>query len=45
MSGLTVTRRAWIGVALVTLLMVVAIVRAKAHFSQADRPAPASQGW
>lgn len=45
MSGPTVTKRAWIGVAVLTLLMVVAIVQAKAHFSRSAQPAPATQAW
>jgi hypothetical protein len=36
MDWLRVTRRAWIGVALLTALMVVVIARA--HYSGPDRP-------
>jgi hypothetical protein len=39
MDRLTVTRRAWIGIALLTALVVVFIFQARAHSSGSHRPA------
>jgi hypothetical protein len=43
MDRLTVSKRAWIGVVLLTALLVVAITQAKSHFSGAAQPVHAAQ--
>ena len=43
MNGLIITRRAWIGVAVVTALLIIAIAQTRSHFSGVDRPAPILQ--
>jgi hypothetical protein len=43
MGPLTVSKRAWIGVALLTVLVLIAIVQVKSHVTAIARPAPVAQ--